>query len=385
MVGGRVRRELKKFLKGKIVRLRPKGGKLNFTIPTIDNPHFLHGDNGEGVGRGKGKKGQVIGQDPQKGDPSQAGDDHVDGITIQVDLDDVLKVMQEELGLPDLKPKPSEVYEEVKIVYNDISRVGPESLRHTRRTMYEALKRMAMTGKLEEKRMLPGHSVPMRLITLADQDRRYRQYKEIKIPSSNAVVMFLRDCSYSMDDYRCDIVSDMSWWIDIWIRKFYERVERVYMIHDTEAEEVDENKFYEYRFGGGTKISSAFDEAAKMLENRFPAHSYNIYVVYFSDGDNIAEDNPKVAELIAKKLPAHIVNMVGFVQICTYDYSRSIKKFVDEQINAGVIGKHVRTVSIGEETNDAGSMFGGGTLMTPEDRDEQILKGIKTLFGREKS
>jgi uncharacterized sporulation protein YeaH/YhbH (DUF444 family) len=235
---------LKKFLKGKIVRLRPKGGKLQFTIPQIDQPHFLHGDNNQGVGRGKGKKGQVIGRDGDS-PTSGAGEEHADGITIQVDLEEVLKVMQEELGLPDLKPKPSEVFEEVKIVYNDISKVGPESLRHTRRTMYEAMKRMAMMGDLEKKRILPGHSVPMRVITLADSDRRYRQYKEIKIPSSNAVVFFIRDYSGSMDDYRCDIVSDMSWWIDVWIRKFYERVERVYMIHDTEAEEVDEKKFYD--------------------------------------------------------------------------------------------------------------------------------------------
>jgi uncharacterized sporulation protein YeaH/YhbH (DUF444 family) len=384
VVSGRVRKELKKFLKGKIVRLRPKGGKLQFSIPQIDQPHFLHGDNGEGVGRGKGKKGQVIGQDPQEGDP-QVGDEHADGITIQVDLDEVLKVMQEELGLPDLKPKPSEVYEEVKTVYNDISKVGPESLRHTRRTMYEAMKRMAMMGTLGEKKMLPGHSVPMRVITLADGDRRYRQYKEIKIPSSNAVIFFIRDYSGSMDDFRCDIVSDMSWWIAVWIRKFYERVERVYMIHDTEAQEVDEKKFYEIRFGGGTKISCAFEEAAKMLENRFPVNNYNIYVIYFSDGDNWEEDNEKVADLLKKKFPPEVVNMVGFVQICTYNYSRSIKKFIDEQINANLIGKNVRTVTIGDESSDSGNMFGGVMAMDPEDRDEQILNGIKKLFGREKN
>ena len=48
-----------------------------------------------------------------------------------------------------------------------------------------------------------------------------KQYNIIKKPSSNAVIFFARDWSGSMDQYKCDIVSDMSWWIDIWIKRFY--------------------------------------------------------------------------------------------------------------------------------------------------------------------
>ena len=83
----------------------------------------------------------------------------------------------------------------------------------------------------------------IRLITPINSDFRYRQYTEVRKPASNAVVFFARDSSASMNDYKCDIVSDMSWWIDVWIRSFYKRTERIYVCHDTEAFEVDENKF----------------------------------------------------------------------------------------------------------------------------------------------
>ena len=110
--------------------------------------------------------------------------------------------------------------------------------------MLEALKRLAMSGDMDKLHYLPDVREPIRMITPINSDRRYRQYTEIKIPSSNAVIFFARDCSGSMDDYRCDVVSDMSWWIDCWIRRFYDRVERCYFVHDTEAEEVDEDTFY---------------------------------------------------------------------------------------------------------------------------------------------
>jgi len=57
VVSGRTRRELKRLIKsGAIVRQRPKGGKVTISIPQIDIPHFVHGDSGEGIGRGPGKK-----------------------------------------------------------------------------------------------------------------------------------------------------------------------------------------------------------------------------------------------------------------------------------------------------------------------------------------
>ena len=113
-----------------------------------------------------------------------------DGVTISIDLEDVLKFLQDELELPDLKPKPNQTYDEIKIKYNDISLQGPESLRHNRRTMQQAMKRMAASGELEKLHAIPGMKEPVKMIMPINSDRRYRRYKEIKVPSSNAVNIF---------------------------------------------------------------------------------------------------------------------------------------------------------------------------------------------------
>lgn len=388
VISGRSRKELKRLIKsGSIVRQRPKGGKMTISIPQIDIPHFLFGDSDKGVGRGPGKPDDVIGKDPGQGKGGQAGTDPGEGIRISVDMADVLRFLEEELHLPKMKPKPNQTFEEVKIKYNDISKNGPESLRHTRRTMKEALKRMAMCGELEQPTLAKGSVAPVRMITPINSDRRYRQYREIKIPSSNAVIFFARDCSGSMDDYRCDIVSDMAWWLDCWIRKFYKRVDRCYFVHDTLAQEVNEEEFYTYRYGGGTQCSSAFKAIAEQLENRYPPHAYNIYVFYFSDGDNQHGDNERMVKIIKEELGADKVNLIGMSQICAWRYDESVKCYFDECIKDGRLGSNVRTTSVGEKT-DGDKDFGFGNWgyksdMTEEQRNTQIIEGIKKLLGKE--
>lgn len=378
VVSGRTRQELKRLIKsGSIVRQRPKGGKITISIPQIDIPHFVHGDTGAGIGRGPGKEGDIIGRDPQPGKKSKAGDIEGEGINIQISMEDVLKFMEEELHLPEMKPKPNETFEEVKIKYNNISKVGLNALRHTRRTMKEALKRLAMGNKLEQTQLVPGASVPMKVISPIRQDFRYRQYREIKIPASNAVIFFARDCSGSMDDFKCDIVSDMAWWIDCWIRKFYDRVDRCYFVHDTRAQEVNEEQFYTYRFGGGTQCSSAFEAVSEQLENRYPPESFNIYVFYFTDGENMSHDNERVLKLIQEKLPMGVVNFIGITQVMSWSYEDSVKNFMDEKIKTGVLkNNHVKTASIGPSEE-----FGTSGLVFPDqDRNEQIIEAIKTLL-----
>jgi len=385
VVSGRTRKELKRLIKsGSIVRRRGKNGKMTITIPRIEIPHIVFGDTGEGLGRGKGKEGDVIGRDPQEGDEGGAGDQEGEGITITVDMEDVLRFMQDELALPELKPKPNETFEEVKIKYNDISRSGPESLRHTRRTMLEAIKRLAMMKELDNLQYVPSCDVPIKLITPINSDRRYRQYKEIKVPSSNAVVFFARDCSGSMDDYRCDIVSDMSWWIDCWIRKFYKKVERCYFVHDTAAEEVDEEKFYKYRYGGGTQCSSVFNAIAKQLENRYPPHAFNIYIFYFTDGDNWDGDNAKMVKIWEDKFGPDVVNLLGITQVLPWRFQNSVKHFVDDLLEKGKLNKDIiRTAGVGNEpTVESPQSWGFSVQLPDEERDRQIIEAIKTLLDK---
>ena len=377
VVSGRIRKALKKFIKsGSIFRSRGKNGKVSINIPKIDIPHIVYGENNSGVGRGNGKPGDVIGRDKNKGQGkgNQAGQDEAEGIMINLDLEEVLKFLQEELELPDLKPKQDNVFEDIKIKYNNISLVGPESLRHTRRTMLTALKRMCSTGEINQLHHIPGYTDPVKLITPINSDKRYRQYKEIKYPSTNACIIYARDGSASMDTAKCEIVSDMAWWIDVWIKRFYKRVERMFVWHDSVAQEVDEQKFYKYRFGGGTTCSSALKLIAKQFENRFPPNKWNIYVFYFTDGENQTNDNEVFIKTLKNEFPQHLINFVGITQIFAYDYRGSVLESVKRARQDAVLDEHIKTAEIEPTDNNLNGLT----------RNEAVLKAVKDLLGKTK-
>lgn len=293
--------------------------------------------------------------------------------------------MQDELKLPDLKPKSNQTFDEIEIKYNNISMTGPESLRHNRRTMLQALKRMAASGELNKLHTIPGFKDPMRLITPINSDRRYRQWTEVKKPSSNAVVFYARDGSGSMGDDKCEIVSDMAWWVDAWIRRFYKRVESRYIWHDTEAEIVSQNKFYNYRHGGGTTCSSALKKIYSQIsgpESPFPPDKWNIYILYFTDGDNWGQDNQVFNKIIKEKFPPHIVNMFGVTQILSWRYEDSLKHAVDKAKHA----ENVRTTAITpaeqpDMPNGMANYYYGAPELSEDSRNQQIMKAIKDLLG----
>jgi hypothetical protein len=377
VVSGKIRKELKKFIKsGNIFKSRGKNGKISISIPKIDIPHIVFGSNGTGVGRGDGKPGDVIGRDDPKGKGkgNKAGSEEAEGITITLDLEEILKFLQDELELPDLQPKEDNTFEDVKIKYNNISLVGPESLRHTRRTMLTALKRMCSTGEINKLHEVPGYKDPVRLILPINSDKRYRQYKEIKSPSTNALIIYARDGSASMDTAKCDIVSDMAWWIDVWIKRFYKRVERMFVWHDIQAQEVDEQKFYKYRFGGGTVCSSSLKLIAKQFENRFPPNKWNIYVFYFTDGENQINDNDVFIQTLKKEFPENVVNFVGITQIFAYDYRGSVLEAVRKARQDDMLGENIKTAEIESSSSN----------LNGESRNEAVLKAIKDLLGKTK-
>lgn len=372
VVSGRIRKELKKHIKdGSIFKNRGKNGKYKISIPRIDIPHIVFGENNSGVGRGNAKPGDVIGRDKNKGDGkgNKAGQDEAEGVMISLDMEEVLKFMQDELQLPNLKPRQDEFLEEVQIKYNNISLVGPESLRHNRRTMLTALKRLCSTGEINKLYEVPGFKDPIKLITPINSDKRYRQYREIRNPSSNALIIYARDGSASMDQTKCDIVSDMAWWIDVWIRRFYKRTERMFVWHDVTAAEVSEDKFYKYRFGGGTTCSSAMKLIANQFENRFPPQKWNIFVFYFTDGENWTNDNQEFIKTLSESFGENVCNLVAITQIHAYDYRGSVLESVEDAIKDGKLKQNVKTASI--EKGDG----------SDDSRGKQILDAIKILLG----
>jgi hypothetical protein len=147
------------------------------------------------------------------------------------------------------------------------------------------------------------------------EDRRYRTWKQVPLPETNAVVIYMMDVSGSMGDEQKEIVRIESFWIDTWLRKHYKGLESRYLIHDAVAREVDRDTFFHTRESGGTMISSAYRLAVEIIESEYPPSSWNVYPFHFSDGDNWSADDTRVCvEILQQKiLPA--VNLFCYGQV----------------------------------------------------------------------
>src|SRR5579864_7915241 len=179
IVKGRIRDDLRKFLtKGELIG---KEGKHLISIPVrgIDLPHFRYGDNSQGVGAGDGKEGDAVG----KGQGRQGGTDpgqHI--MEVDLTLDELADILAEELKLPRIEPKGKHRITTIRDKYSSLRRVGPESLRHFKRSFREALKRQIMLG---------DYNPDKPVIIPEKKDIRYRSWKEVKSPQSNAVIVFM--------------------------------------------------------------------------------------------------------------------------------------------------------------------------------------------------
>ena len=91
------------------------------------------------------------------------------------------------------------------------------------------------------------------------------------MPIANAVVLYLMDVSGSMTDDQKEIVRIEAFWIDTWLKSQYDGVTTRYIIHDAVAREVDQHTFYHTRESGGTRISSAYNLANKIIDADHPA------------------------------------------------------------------------------------------------------------------
>ncbi|MFN4242609.1 MAG: DUF444 family protein [Tepidisphaerales bacterium] len=307
IVKGRIRDDLRKFIsRGELIG---KEGKHLISIPIrgIELPHFRYGDNSKGVGAGDGNEGQPVGQ---SGSGKGAGGEQPGQHLMEVDLtlDELADILAEELQLPRIQPKGKHRLTTIRDKYSSIRKVGPESLRNFKRSFKEALKRQIALGNYD-----PDHPV----IVPQRRDIRYRSWKEVKSPQSNAVIVFMMDVSGSMGEEQKELVRLESFWIDTWLRKNYEGIETRYIVHDVNAKEVDKQTFYHLREDGGTKISSAYRVCKQLLDQHYNPDEWNIYLFHFSDGDNSSEADSRECVKLLREHLLPIANLFGYCQVAS--------------------------------------------------------------------
>lgn len=297
IIRGRIKRDLRKYIsQGEMIAKKGKE-RVSIPLPQVELPRFRHaGKQQGGVGQGDGQVGDSIGQgDEQPGQGHEAGDrpgEHM--VEVDVTLDDLAEILGEELELPRIEPKGAERITSYKDRYTGIRSTGPESLRHFRRTYKQALRRQIATGTYNPQNPT---IVPIR------EDKRYRSWKRLPEPQSNAVIIYMMDVSGSMGDEQKEIVRIESFWIDTWLRSQYQGIESRYIIHDALAKEVDRDTFFSTRESGGTMISSAYKLCTRIMENEYPTDQWNIYPFHFSDGDNWSvDDTHSCIELVREQI-----------------------------------------------------------------------------------
>ena len=298
IVKGRVRRDLRKYMSSQEI-VGKQGKKLvSIPLPQIGIPRLKHGKNEQGIGQGEG---EGAGEGQEAGD--QPGE-HM--LEVDLTIEELAEILGEELELPRIEPRGMKDAKTRRHIYKGISRVGPESLRHFKRTYRQALRRQIAAGSYD-----PGRP---RIIPVKE-DRRYRTFKVEQEPCSAAVIVYMMDVSGSMGKEQKEIVRAEAFWLDAWIRRHYDDVETRFIIHDAAAREVDRDTFFRTRESGGTLISSAYKLALEILEAEYPPSEWNIYPFHFSDGDNWSQSDTRLCVSLVKDRLLPISNQFSYAQV----------------------------------------------------------------------
>ncbi len=290
-------------------------GKKLIKVPirSMDEYRFrFNFDKQKHVGQGDGKsaKGDVIAQDPQKGNGQGSGageDPGTDYYEAEISVDELAEIIFEDLGLPNLKDKSKANIESESHEFSDVRKQGIMSNVDKKRTMLENLKRNALKGQKDFGNIQPD-------------DLRFKTWDIKYRPHSNAVILAMMDTSGSMDTVKKFLARSFFFWMTRFLRTKYNNVEIVFLAHHTEAKEVNEQEFFHKGESGGTICSSVYKLALQLIRERYDPNKYNIYPFHFSDGDNLASDNALCIQLIQEIL--QYSNLFGYGEI-TAGYAAS--------------------------------------------------------------
>ena len=135
-------------------------------------------------------------------------------------------------------------------------------------------------------------------------DLRHRSLVEVQSPCTAAVMFCLMDVSSSMDEKRKDLAKRFFTLLYLFLSRKYKKVELVFIRHTDEAQEVDEDTFFNGTQAGSTKVVSALAKMNEIIDSRYPASHYNIFGAQASDGDSFGGDpTESSAYLLSRLLP----------------------------------------------------------------------------------
>jgi uncharacterized sporulation protein YeaH/YhbH (DUF444 family) len=262
IVRGKIKADLRKYISHGEMIGKTGGELVSIPLPQIDIPEFRYGaKNSGGVGQGPGDVGTPIGRAPDGDGPGQAGDSpghHI--LEVELTLDELAQILGEGLELPRIEPKGRANIIEEKDKYTGIRQAGPRASA----TSSAPTRRPEAPDRLEhlQPRRPDGHPGPRgQALPLVEPGAPAALQRRDPLPDGRLG---------SMTDDQKEIVRIEAFWIDTWLKSQYDGVTTRYIIHDAVAKEVDQHTFYHTRESGGTRISSAYTLANKIIDADHP-------------------------------------------------------------------------------------------------------------------
>ncbi len=290
-----------------------------FRIPVrgLKEYQFVFGENRPGVATGKGdeKRGQMVGKHPDPGGMGyEGGAGNIEGEDVydtEITLEQLAEYLFEDIDLPYLeRRKFSWIESEQSHRRWGIQRKGIPPRLSKKRSMIERVKRKQSTQRALREL---GREEEIERFPFREEDLRYQRVKEDWRLQSNAVVICIMDSSGSMYQNKKFLARTFFFLLYQFVRYRYLQVELVFISHTTTAREVSEEEFFHRGESGGTMISSGYQKALDIINERYNPQVWNIYAVHCSDGDNWPEDIEQAVEK-AREL-CQCCNLFGYCEI----------------------------------------------------------------------
>lgn len=278
-----------------------KDKKIKIPVRGIKEYRFIYGDNSNNkqVGTAKNREieqGQTIGKTKkqQQGQGDKAGNKKGDEFyEVEITLEELAYYLFDEFELPDLDKKRIKNIFTEKYQRHGYRSKGIRPRLDKKETIKKKIKRRKALKRIKEQN---GEFDEDERVPFHQDDLRYRHIKPKQKESSNAVIFFIMDVSYSMDKEKKFLAKTFDFLVFQFIKHKYQNVELVFISHDTEASEVNEEQFFTRASSGGTVVSSGLEKCQEIIHKRYHPELWNIYIFQTSDGDNWSYDMDKTLQ-----------------------------------------------------------------------------------------
>lgn len=292
-----------------------KDGKKKFKIPVrgIKEYRFIYSDNSQNprAATAPGKdiqKGQQIGKAEEEQAEGKNGDQPgnekgEEFYEVEITLEELAYYLFKDLELPELEKKTLKSITGEKYKRHGYRPQGIKPRLDKKKTAIQRLKRRAAqkkNAKESEEERFP----------YSQNDLTYRHIKEVKKHTSSAVIFFVMDVSGSMTKNKKFLARSFFFLLYQFINQRYKTLDVVFVSHDTQAYEVNEEQFFSRGSSGGTIVSSALKKVEEIIDQRYHPSAWNIYTFQCSDGDNWPTDMPTMLE--------HAENVIDKCQLFGY-------------------------------------------------------------------